>query len=156
MDSEIFVLWIEGCSFRGKREKRKKEKKKKRAILAKQGWWLVFEHSLVVRVLKARYFKHSSVLTAKHGHNWWSLLWGHGVLERGIWWNIECGSRNSQVDVYHGNWIPLLKYFRAVSSASFWYKSVSLCRWMVIVGMILCCGVFCADGCWIHVLNSFA
>ncbi|CAL2259999.1 unnamed protein product [Prunus armeniaca] len=51
------------------------------ALLCKQGWRLLeFPHSLIARMLKARYFPHSDFLAASSGSlpsfTWQSLLWG--------------------------------------------------------------------------------
>lgn len=58
MDYEIFDVLIEGCSFHWEGGK----KMKNRVMLAKQGWRLVSKHSLIAKLLKARYFKHRSFL----------------------------------------------------------------------------------------------
>ena len=59
------------------------------ALVAKQGWRIIQEpNSLVARIMKARYFKHSSFMEAKAGYQpsfiWRSILWGREVSEKGL------------------------------------------------------------------------
>lgn len=59
-----------------------------KALLAKQIWKIMENpDSLVVRVLKARYFKHTEILEASLGSNpsyiWRSMLWSRDIIEEG-------------------------------------------------------------------------
>lgn len=52
-----------------------------KALVAKQSWRIIqFPNLLLVRVLQAKYFKHSEFLGAKLGYQpsfiWRSILWG--------------------------------------------------------------------------------
>ncbi len=68
------------------------------ALVAKQGWRIIQDPgSLVARLLKVRYFKHSSFLKANLGskpsHIWRSILWGGEVLKKGYRWRIGNGKQ---------------------------------------------------------------
>ncbi|XP_060969470.1 uncharacterized protein LOC133036757 [Cannabis sativa] len=59
------------------------------ALLAKQAWRILTNpHSLVARLLKAKYFKNNDFLSASKGHcpsyTWTSLLWGRDLLSSGL------------------------------------------------------------------------
>ncbi|XP_021731032.1 uncharacterized protein LOC110697934 [Chenopodium quinoa] len=78
------------------------------ALLAKQDWRLLqHNNTLVYKVLKARYFKHSSFLEARRGFNpsyTWRSIWGaKALLEEGLQWRIGNGH---SVKVWTDNWVP--------------------------------------------------
>uniref|UniRef100_A0A453CKR4 Uncharacterized protein n=2 Tax=Aegilops tauschii subsp. strangulata TaxID=200361 RepID=A0A453CKR4_AEGTS len=78
------------------------------ALLAKQAWRILSApSSLVARVLKARYFQDSSILTTTYPSNasytFQSLLHGRDLLREGLVWRIGEGSR---INIHHENWIP--------------------------------------------------
>ena len=63
------------------------------AMLAKQGWMLLMNtHSLEHRVLKAKYFPHSSFLEARipchSSFTWRNIAKSRHVLEKGLRWRI--------------------------------------------------------------------
>ena len=70
----------------------------------------------MVRVLKARYFKHDDFLNAKIGSNpsfiWRSILRGRQIILKGLRWRIGSGE-NAQV--YRSNWLPRPTTFRPIS-----------------------------------------
>ena len=78
------------------------------ALLAKQGWRLVQNpHSLVARVLKAKYYPSTSFLNAKLGHNpsfTWRSIWNsREVLQLGLQWRV--GDRK-HISIWDDWWIP--------------------------------------------------
>ncbi|KAH9725922.1 putative reverse transcriptase/RNA-dependent DNA polymerase [Citrus sinensis] len=90
------------------------------ALVAKQSWRIIQEpESLVTRVLKARYFKNSSLMQARLGSYpsfiWRSILWGRNVLEKGLRWRIGNGE---QLLVYQSQWIPRPITFQPISPPS--------------------------------------
>lgn len=87
------------------------------ALVAKQGWRIIQEpNSLVARIMKARYFKHSSFMEAKAGYQpsfiWRSILWGREVTENGLRWRI---GNDEQVKVYQSKWLPRPDTFKLIS-----------------------------------------
>ncbi|KAK9688730.1 hypothetical protein RND81_09G007000 [Saponaria officinalis] len=78
------------------------------ALLAKQVWrLLVNPESLVGRVLKARYFKHGSILDARRGYDpsfAWRSLWGaKSLLLDGLQWQVGNGE---SIRVWEDAWLP--------------------------------------------------
>ncbi|XP_074315099.1 uncharacterized protein LOC141651279 [Silene latifolia] len=78
------------------------------ALLAKQIWRIMSKpESLVSRVLKARYFKNSSVLEACRGFDpsfTWRSMWGaKSLLLEGLCWRVGNGS---MINVWDDKWIP--------------------------------------------------
>ena len=78
------------------------------ALLAKQGWRLLQNpHSLVARVLKAKYYPSSSFLKAKLGHNpsfiWRSIWNSRKVLQLGLQWRVGDGRH---ISIWEDWWIP--------------------------------------------------
>ncbi|XP_073051686.1 uncharacterized mitochondrial protein AtMg00310-like [Primulina eburnea] len=69
-----------------------------KALLAKQIWRLMtMSDSMVVRVLKARYFKHQDIMKATIESNpsfiWRSLLWSRQLIEKGLSWRVGNGQK---------------------------------------------------------------
>lgn len=81
-----------------------------KALLAKQVWRLISKpDSLIAKIFKARYYKHTDIMEAPLGSNpsfiWRSLCWGREALIEGLFWKIGRGDR---INVYKDNWIPEL------------------------------------------------
>ena len=78
-----------------------------------------FPSSLVARVLKARYFKHTGFMNAGLGSKlsfvWRSIVWGRQVVHKGARWRIGNGQN---VLVYGNNWIPRPTTFKPISAPS--------------------------------------
>lgn len=79
-----------------------------KALISKQLWRIVQNPtSLVSRVLKGGYFKHTDIMESSLGSNpsyvWRSLSWGKELLERGLCRRIGDGST---VDIFRDRWIP--------------------------------------------------
>lgn len=79
-----------------------------KALLAKQGWNLISNPtSLVARVLKARYYPHSSFFAANVGNNasytWRSIVGAKDILELGCRWRIGSGE---DICVWKDRWLP--------------------------------------------------
>ncbi|CAN1238437.1 Uncharacterized mitochondrial protein AtMg00310, partial [Linum grandiflorum] len=77
------------------------------ALLAKQGWWLLKDpSSLAARVLKGRYYPHSSFLkinpNCQGSWIWKSILYGRDLLLSGIGWQLGDGSSFNFLD---DNWL---------------------------------------------------
>ncbi|XP_073064092.1 uncharacterized protein [Primulina eburnea] len=85
-----------------------------KTLVAKQVWRVVQNpDSLMARILKARYFKHSDIMEAGLGSNpsfvWRSLLWGRALLSKGLCWRVGTGEKiSAKLDP----WIPGLSSFR--------------------------------------------
>lgn len=78
------------------------------AMLAKQGWRLLqFQDSLAARVLKAKYFPHSSFLDAPVGSRasfaWKSLCNSRSLLKDGLVWRVGDGK---SIKIWEDKWIP--------------------------------------------------
>ncbi|XP_021836344.2 uncharacterized protein [Spinacia oleracea] len=78
------------------------------ALLAKQMWRLQSDTSSFLHtVLKARYFKHDSVLDARRGFDpsySWRSLWGSkSLLLEGLKWRVGNGA---SINVWEDGWIP--------------------------------------------------
>ncbi|KAK2664427.1 hypothetical protein Ddye_003001 [Dipteronia dyeriana] len=85
-----------------------------RALSATQCWRIISQpSSFAAKVLKSIYFPDSSFLdTECKGSSsflWNSLVWGRGLLERGLRWRIGNGS---SVAVYKDCWLPRLVTFK--------------------------------------------
>ncbi|CAA0832090.1 Ribonuclease H-like superfamily protein [Striga hermonthica] len=79
-----------------------------KALLAKQGWRILKSpDSLLAKVLKARYFRHSDVMSAPLGNNpsfcWRSLTWSRDIITKGSAWKIGDGR---SVDIFQDIWLP--------------------------------------------------
>lgn len=78
------------------------------ALLAKQTWRLVkFPNSVCARVLKARYYKEHSIMSATcptgGSYTFRSIIHGRNLLRHGMIWRI--GNRTN-VNIFHDQWIP--------------------------------------------------
>lgn len=87
------------------------------ALVAKQGWRIIQNPgSLVAKLPKARYFKHSSFIEANLGSKpsyiWRSILWGREVLKNGCRWRVGNGQ---QINILNGSWIPRPTTFKPIS-----------------------------------------
>lgn len=87
------------------------------ALLAKQAWRILINpDSMVARILKMKYFHSTNFQDARLGHNpsymWRSLLWGRGLLLRGLRWRV---SRNSQALVFRDPWLLRPHLFKPIS-----------------------------------------
>lgn len=67
-----------------------------KALLAKQGWHIIQNpSSLVSRVLKSKYFPHTSFMGSKVGNNpsfiWRIIWWDKEILNLGLTWGVDDG-----------------------------------------------------------------
>ena len=88
-----------------------------KALLARQGWRLMQNpHSLVARLLKAKYFPHKDFLDASiptnASHVWRSICGATVVLKAGLQWRIGMGSR---VKIWKDAWLPSPTTHRVLS-----------------------------------------
>ncbi|CAB4268750.1 unnamed protein product [Prunus armeniaca] len=88
------------------------------ALVAKQVWRLAHNpHSLVARLLKARYYRDCSILEATLGNSpsyvWRSLCQAKVVLERGSRWRIGDGQT---VRIWEDRWLPTPVSFKVLST----------------------------------------
>ncbi|BFG30757.1 hypothetical protein CerSpe_170300 [Prunus speciosa] len=86
-------------------------------MLAKQGWYLLHNpDSLISKLLKARYFPHSSLLDAIPGSKpsfvWSSILSAIKVVTRGSRW---CVGNGSDIKVWRNRWLPRPTSFEVVT-----------------------------------------
>ena len=87
------------------------------ALLARQGWRLL-QHpsSLVCRVLKAKYFPHTSFLDAQIPCNasfiWRSICGAKEVLHKGLRWRVGSGAK---IRIWHDKWIPSHSTYKVIS-----------------------------------------
>ncbi|XP_021736605.1 uncharacterized protein LOC110703173 [Chenopodium quinoa] len=77
------------------------------SLLAKQIWRLQSNpNTLLFKVLKARYFKYSSILKANRGHDpnyIWRSIWGaKGLFRDGLAWKIGNGR---DANIWSGTWL---------------------------------------------------
>lgn len=92
-----------------------------KALLAKQIQRIVENpNSLVARVLKARYFKHTNIMEASLSSNpsylWRSLLWSRDIIRARTLWKVgNCHTINARWDA----WIPSLSVGRIRSNISY-------------------------------------
>ncbi|CAN1126729.1 Putative ribonuclease H protein At1g65750 [Linum perenne] len=78
------------------------------ALLAKQGWLLLFKpDSLIARTFKGRYFPSTSFLEANLGGRpswaWRGFLFGRGILQDGLRWQVGDGSL---INTISDKWLP--------------------------------------------------
>lgn len=75
--------------------------------------------SLVAKILKVRYFRHTDFMEAKLGSNpsfiWRSILWGRKILQQGTRWRVGNGN---QALVMGSNWIPRPSTFRPIYTSA--------------------------------------
>lgn len=98
------------------------------ALLAKQAWRLTKNSkSLLARVLQAKYHRNLGFLEAKLGNApsyiWRSIIFGRELLQRGVRWRIEDGSR---VQVFHDPWLPDCGIFRPITSLCFMHEKITV------------------------------
>ncbi|GAA0143649.1 hypothetical protein LIER_35779 [Lithospermum erythrorhizon] len=82
---------------------------------ATYGWRVATKQaSLLAKILKGRYYRHSTFLKAKLGSNpsfgWRSLLEGRKVLNKGVKWRVGDGK---DIDIWKDPWIPRINDFVA-------------------------------------------
>lgn len=87
------------------------------ALLARQGWRILnFPASLASKVLKVRYFSHSSFLSCVVGRCpslvWRSIFWGREILWKGVRWRVDNGNF---IGIYEDQWIPRPSTFKTLS-----------------------------------------
>jgi hypothetical protein len=88
-----------------------------KALLARQGWRLLQQpQSLVFRLLKAKYFPHSSFLDAPISGNvsyiWRSICEARQVLRDGMRWRVGDGV---DIKIWKDAWLPTPSTFRVIS-----------------------------------------
>lgn len=79
-----------------------------KTLLAKQIWQIIlYPDSLVARVLKARYIKHTDIMEASVGSNpsyiWRSMMWSKSAISSSLFWKIANGK---DVHARKDKWIP--------------------------------------------------
>jgi hypothetical protein len=79
-----------------------------RALLAKQGWRLIQQlSSITAKILKAKYFPHSSFLKASLRSPaslvWRSIFNGSELLQQGLIWRVGNGGL---IKVWNDRWLP--------------------------------------------------
>ncbi|XP_039037220.1 uncharacterized mitochondrial protein AtMg00310-like [Hibiscus syriacus] len=97
------------------------------ALLAKQGWRIVINpHSLVARLLKAKYFPNSMFMEANLGFSpsliWRSVWRSRGLLENGMGWRIGTGL---SVSIWNDFWLPGFSTRKVTSTPSTQVELVS-------------------------------
>ncbi|KAL5556376.1 hypothetical protein UlMin_038612 [Ulmus minor] len=79
------------------------------AMLGKQLWRILQRpDSLLSRVLKAKYFPHSTIwevdTTHLSSYTWKSILWGRNLVAKGIRWRVGNGE---SLSIYKSRWLPI-------------------------------------------------
>ncbi|KAA3469681.1 reverse transcriptase [Gossypium australe] len=90
------------------------------ALLAKQGWRLInYPDSLLVKVLKAKYYPNSNFAAARLGNlpslTWRSVWAGKGLLEKGMCWRVGKGDK---ISIWDDLWISGKKADRVLNHIS--------------------------------------
>ncbi|KAK2640890.1 hypothetical protein Ddye_022653 [Dipteronia dyeriana] len=91
-----------------------------RSLLAKQGWRIIKNlDSLTSRTLKGCYFPNSSLLAAGKtcvgSFIWNSLIWGKGILDKGLRWRLGNGT---SIRIYKDKWVSRPNTFKILSPPS--------------------------------------
>ncbi|XP_057423749.1 uncharacterized protein LOC130717521 [Lotus japonicus] len=91
------------------------------ALLAKQWWRLMtVENSLMARVLKACYFRHSPLMEATKGsrpsYTWSSIMGARWVLDKGCLWRVGTGEN---INIWSHQWVPGAAGFRLFSGHNY-------------------------------------
>lgn len=78
------------------------------AFLAKQAWRILRHPStLLARLMKARYFKDTSILNARtrinQSHGWISILTGLNLIKKGM---RHITGDGDTIRIFHDNWLP--------------------------------------------------
>ncbi|XP_028062862.1 uncharacterized protein LOC114266180 [Camellia sinensis] len=102
--------WLGGMGFRSLKAFNK-------ALLAKQGWRLISApDSLLARILKAKYYPHTSFLQAGVGSNpsftWRSIFNARPLLEARLRWRVGDGR---SIQIWGDKWVPQPHSFRVCS-----------------------------------------
>lgn len=89
-----------------------------KALHANQIWRIILApNSLMVRVLKGRYFKDTDIMTSNLGYNpsyiWRSLLWSRDIIKKWLCWRVGNGQN---IMVKSDPWIPGLPSYRCCSN----------------------------------------
>jgi hypothetical protein len=90
-----------------------------RALLAKQGWWLIQNpDSLVVQIMKEKYYTNSSFVHANLGSNplyaWRSIFNSREMLKQGLIWRVGNGK---DIKIWGDKWLPTSPTFQVQSRA---------------------------------------
>jgi hypothetical protein len=88
-----------------------------KALLAKQGWCLIqYPNSLVVTIIKAKYYPKGMLLEVKVGHRpslaWRSIISAVDLLEEGLIWRIGDGR---SVHICGDWWLPIPSTYKIQS-----------------------------------------
>lgn len=92
-----------------------------KVLFTKQVWRVIANpDSLVSKVFRARYFKHTNIMGASLGSNpsyiWRSILWTRDILNKGLYWKVENGENiHAKRDV----WIPNLTNGKITSNVTY-------------------------------------
>ena len=89
------------------------------ALITKQGWRVMHNpESLMAKILKAKYFKHTDFMDAKLGSNpsfvWRSILWGRQLVHEGLRWRVGNGRK---ISVFGRNWMKKGELYNPTSIA---------------------------------------
>ncbi|KAK3200780.1 hypothetical protein Dsin_024195 [Dipteronia sinensis] len=88
-----------------------------RALLVKQCWSILKNPDyFAARILNYKYFRGLNFMDVEANSSssfiWWSVVWGRGLLEKGMCWRIGDGSN---VKIYKDCWIPKPTTFKVQS-----------------------------------------
>ena len=87
------------------------------ALLSKQSWRIqTQQNSLMAKVLKAKYFSHSTFYEAKVkpgiSYSWRNILHSRWILKKCCFWTIGNGTT---IDIWKDNWLPFQNGFKILS-----------------------------------------